>query len=319
MSPWFKLFDYFFVTRPILFFPGWATLLAGYLTAANSNRLLSDAFHGGLSAVLLQSEITLSMLAFALVMGGSFILNQLKDMTTDKYNRKLFFFGDGHIPPSHGYIESALLILAGFITGLMVNFNLFLVMVVFSVITGYLYNFYPFEIKNRPLAGLVANILMGWLAFAAGWVLLQNPGNGLLWLALPYIFFNTSLYFLTTLPDMKGDATSQKITFPLKYGFNLTIWLSFLCYLFAAAMSMYLGNEFMMVVLFLLSPFMVSLIVRKDIPSAIRSVKMGIFFFCIIVCFKIPLFFILMVSLFFFTKIFYKKRFDFNYPSFKGV
>jgi len=160
---------------------------------------------------------------------------------------------------------------------------------------------------------------MGWLAFAAGWVLVDGFNTNLIISALPYVFFNTSLYFLTTLPDMDGDRSSKKITFPVRFGFKFTIWCSFLFYFLALFLSYLLNDQFCLTILFLLIPAMFRLIIKKNIPSAVLTVKLGIFFFCLIICLKIPVFFILMFSLFFFTRIYYKKRFNFDYPNFKSI
>jgi hypothetical protein len=38
----------------------------------------------------------------------------------------------------------------------------------------------------------------------------------------------------------------------------------------------------------------------------------------LMVCLKLPGFFLLLAALYFFTRYYYKNRFDFSYPNFKG-
>jgi 1,4-dihydroxy-2-naphthoate octaprenyltransferase len=187
----------------------------------------------------------------------------------------------------------------------------------FILLTGYLYNYAPFSFKDKPVSGLIANIIMGWLAFAIGWILMAPVNTMLVVHSLPYLFFNTSLYFLTTLPDVEGDTSTKKITFPVKYGFKLTIWVSVLFIGFSVLSSLLIGDQLLLLVLILNAFFVVRLILRKDVSSAVLVIKTGIFFFCLVLSVKFPLFFLVLVFLFYLTRFYYKRRFQFDYPNFK--
>lgn len=318
MNQWIKYLDYIFVSRPILFFPGWATMLAGHLVSQHKVTSIQFSLEG-LQPELGNASLYWGMIAFSLAMGGSFILNQIRDVNSDTENNKLFLLGDGHIPIKHGYVESILFIIASLIISLQISFLLFLVNASFILLTGYLYNFPPFGFKDKPIAGLVANMLMGWLAFAAGWVLSSELNVSLLYYSLAYLFFNTSLYFLTTLPDMKGDASSEKVTFPIRYGFRTTIGFSLILFALAILSSIIAGDQLILIVLILSIVFMINLIIRRNIAAAILAIKMSIFSFCIILSIKLPIFFVVLAALFFLTRFYYKRRFHFDYPNFKGV
>ena len=317
MNQLLKYLDYFFVNRPILFFPGWATLIAGYLAATNNLNLIHAIFNNSFHPEIWNSMIFWGMFIFSLAMGGSFILNQIQDVSSDNRNKKLFLLGDGHIPKKQGYIESSLLIILSLLIAAKMGLLLFLSLLLFIFVTGYLYNFPPFNFKDRPVSGLIANMIMGWLAFTVGWVLIEPMNKSLVLHSLPYLFFNTSLYLLTTLPDMKGDASSKKITFPVKYGFNVTIWISFFFYLIALVLSLLIKDQLLLVILILNSFFVVNMNSKKNVASAILVIKMGTLFFCIVLSFKFPLFFLGLTFLFFFTRFYYKRRFQFDYPNFK--
>jgi 4-hydroxybenzoate polyprenyltransferase len=317
MNQWIKYLDYFFVNRPILFLPGWATLLAGYLAATNNVKLFHLITTSNFHFEFWNPLIFQGLLAFSFAMGGSFILNQICDISSDKKNQKLFLLGEGHISVNHGYIESLILIVLSLILSIKIGLSLFLLMSFFMLITGYFYNYPPFNFKDKPISGLVANMIMGWLAFAIGWTLLTPLNVSLVIHSIPYLFFNTSLYFLTTLPDVEGDTSSRKITFPVKYGFRATIRVSILFFLLSFVSSLIIGDQFLLLVLILNTLFVLNLIRKKNVSTALLVIKTGIFFFCIVLSVKFPLFFLAITLLFFFTRFYYKRRFQFDYPSFK--
>lgn len=318
MNQWIKYLDYFFISRPILFFPGWATMLAGYFTSQGKVYFFSLNMDN-LYPEIGDASLYWGMLGFSLAMGGSFILNQIRDLHSDSENSKLFLLGDGHIPMRHGYFEGILFIAASLVISLEISFLFLMAIAGFILVTGYLYNFPPFGFKDKPIAGLLANMMMGWLAFAAGWVIFSGLSISLIYHSLPYLFFNTSLYFLTTLPDMKGDASSEKFTFPVRYGTQTTIGFSLIFFIAALISSIIIGDLLILIVLILCGTLMIHLMVRKNIAAAILAIKMSIFSFCIVLSIKLPLFFVILAALFFLTRFYYKRRFHFDYPNFRGV
>jgi 4-hydroxybenzoate polyprenyltransferase len=318
MSNWLKPLDYFFLTRPILFFPGWATLLAGYAAANGHTQFVSSLVQHNFYLEWWQPTLILGLLLFACAMGGSFVLNQLQDIESDKSNNKLFLLGDGFIAERAGYIESWLLLLMSLLGSIFITPAFFLMVALFNLVTGYMYNFAPFHLKNKPVGGLFANMAMGWLAFALGWTITQPINLELLLISLPYLFFNTALYFLTTLPDVDGDRASDKITFPVKYGLNFTVALCLIFFILAGLLSLWHKNEYMLVVIILSAPFMLRMLWHRTKTAAIVAVKIGIASFALLMCAHFPLFLVLLALIFFFTRFYYKNRFNFDYPNFKG-
>ena len=318
MSNWLKPLDYFFLTRPILFFPGWATLLAGYAAANGQVQFVSSMVRHNFYVEWRQPALMLGLLLFACAMGGSFVLNQLQDIESDKNNNKLFLLGDGFISERAGYIESGLLLLISLLGSVLIAPAFLLMILIFNLVTGYAYNFPPFTLKNKPVGGLFANMAMGWLAFSLGWTIAQPINTALLIVSLPYLFFNTALYFLTTLPDVDGDRASDKVTFPVKFGLNFTVALCLIFFILASLFSLWHKNEYMLVVIILSAPFMLRLMWRRTKAAAIVAVKIGIASFALLMCAHFPLFFVLLALIFFFTRFYYKQRFNFDYPNFKG-
>ncbi len=308
-----KKLDYFFVLRPMLFFPGWSTLLAGYLISDK------DTLFFNLSQIKAVSflEIAILLILSAAAMGASFLLNQLKDIESDLENKKLFIISEGYISKRKAIAETVVLVLLAL--GLALSFSQTVVWLTvgFIVLTGYLYNFKPFALKDAPLSSLIANSLMGWFAFALGWAAVSKVSWSIVTDALPYLFLNTALYFFTTLPDAEGDRKSGKNTIAVLYGTKLTIRLAFIFFTLSAGSAVFLEDWMILFVIVFSAPFFVSAVWNYSVSSAVRTTKFVILFFTAAICFKVPFFFILMLAGFFGTRWYFKNRFQYDYPNFK--
>lgn len=315
MSSFLRSLDYIFVLRPMLFFPGWSTLLAGYLIAYRHRLLAPPEF----SLQAHAESIVLLLVSFAAAMGATFLLNQLRDIEGDKANRKLFIISKGYITHRAAVIEVMLLILLSLALGFYLSRLVGLLALFFIALTGFLYNYRPFALKDRPWGSLWANSAMGWAAFALGWAGTNEHFDAAIFSdSLPYLFLNTALYFYTTLPDMAGDAQHQKVTLAVRYGPDKIFVTAFFLYLSGLAAALLLQDYTALLILVLSGPFFVINIYARTIASAIRTTKFSILFFALAICLKIPAYFILMVAGFFATRAYFKARFNFDYPNFKG-
>jgi 4-hydroxybenzoate polyprenyltransferase len=158
-SEWISWLDYIFVLRPMLFYPGWSTLLAGYFIAAAN---YSTVINWSLTNIDHAVVFTL-LLSFAAVMGGSFILNQLQDVESDRQNKKLFIIGGGLLKRKYLVIETVILPVLALILALTLSLRVALLILSFFLVTGILYNFQPAAMKDRPWGSLAANMIMGGL------------------------------------------------------------------------------------------------------------------------------------------------------------
>jgi len=308
------LLDYFFVLRPILFFPGWSTLLAGYLIV----------YKGSLYQLMIAEpeidypQLGILMISFGLLMGSTFVINQICDIESDHKNRKLFFIAEGMIPVKTAFFEVLILSAAAVIMGFYLNTEVGIIYLLFFLFTGILYNYAPFNLKNRPWGSLIANAAMGGLAFAAGWLAVNPWHPEILHDIIPYICFNTALYFFTTFPDIEGDRAAGKKTLAVIFGHEKVILFSFMLYL-GGTFAVILLKDMQAAVFYALSlPFFVRTLWTREISDSIRTTKFGIFFFALAMCLKWPLYLIVMITGFFGTRLYYKKRFGFSYPNFLG-
>ena len=310
-----KTLDYFFVLRPMLFYPGWSTLLAGYLIVFKNRLYLTPSEWQSIDFDLL----ILLFVSFALAMGGSFLLNQLADIETDLKNKKLFIISEGHISKRAAIAEVVILLFVSIWLAYKAGLVFLITILLFIAITSYFYNFKPFKFKDRPWWSLWANMAMGFLAFCLGWLAAFQSFSWQLFAdALPYLFFNTALYFYTTLPDIEGDRLANKKTLAVQFGLKALIYLAFGFYLVALVSAFILKDRLALIILVPSLPFFLWTLVRPQVSATIRATKFGILFFAIAVCLKIPFYFILMLAGFYFTRWYFKARFQFDYPNFKG-
>ncbi len=309
------LLDYFFVLRPMLFYPGWSTLLAGYLIVFKDQWFLKPDQWSQIDFSLLGQLF----LVFAMAMGGSFLLNQLADVESDLKNQKLFLISEGHLKRHMVWLEVLVLFALALIGAFRLSFPIFANLLLFMIITGYFYNFAPFKFKDRPWWSLWANMAMGFLAFVLGWLaVFTKPNVQLLVDALPYLFFNTALYLFTTLPDVEGDRIANKQTLAVRFGFNKVVWGAFAFYLLSLVSALLLQDRLALLVVLPALPFFMLTIKQKNIPATIRATKFSILFFALSICLKIPFYFILMLVGFYFTRWYFKRRFNYDYPNFQG-
>ncbi len=312
-----KFLDYVYLTRPILWFPGWTTLLAGYLSASGDFRGFSFAdFH--FLPLLWAPGLFLAMISFGFAMGGVFILNQLKDVDSDRINEKLFLLGEGLISLRAGYLESFVLIAVSLFIAATINTPFLIATVIFIIHTGYVYNYPPFELKSYPLRGLIANTVMGWLAFFSGWLLLQPPGAEMFFHSLPYFFYNAALCVYTTVPDIEGDRSTGKITVAVKYGLKASIYSGLALFILAIIFAAINQDAFLLLICLANVPLWIKMFFSKSIALVIVNLKLGIFFLSLGVCVKFPFFLLLICAAYFITRFYYKHRFNVDYPNFKG-
>lgn len=304
------LLDYFFVLRPVLFFPGWTTTLAGYLAAKRSLEPL-----GLFNA---DSSLVLVCISSAMVMGAGFIVNQIKDKESDRINRKLFFLAEGVTHQRLILIETWILVCLSLAIAAFISWIMLLIHVCALLLITVFYNLRPFALKDKPFGSFFANTLMGTFAFMFGWYTVDQSLVPFIASAVPYIFFNTALYFLTTIPDVDGDRLSAKKTVCVVYGIRKTAYWAFAFEIAAVVISFYSMDRVMLLASALTLPFFIRLLLLHNTASAILTIKFGLLFFSLIISIFFPSYIVLIVLFFFLTRFYYRSRFGMNYPNFKG-
>lgn len=304
------ILDYFFVLRPILFFPGWTTTLAGYLAAKRSLKPF-DLFNADVYLILV-------CISSAMVMGAGFIVNQIKDKESDRINRKLFFLSEGVTHQRSILVETWILVCSSLVIAAFISWIMLIIHALALLLITVVYNLKPFALKDKAFGSFFANTLMGTFAFMFGWYAADQSFLSFAVNAWPYIFFNTALYFLTTIPDVEGDRQASKKTVCVVYGIRATVYWAFAFEMMAVLLSFHRMDWIMLVTSVLTLPLFIRLILRKNTAAAILTIKFGLLFFSLIVGIFFPGYIFLIILFFFLTRFYYRKRFNMNYPNFKG-
>lgn len=302
--------DYVFITRPILFFPGWTTMLLGFLVVS--------PHIAPFSCNQPSSEILMAMLSFAFAMGGSFIFNQIADKSSDEINQKCFFIGRGMVSVKAARFEAILLIVLSLILATRINYLFVLGILIFNVLTAYLYNYPPFTFKDKAVPGFLGNVIMGWLAFYLGAVLKTVDFEILVIHALPYVLLNSALYIFTTLPDAEGDRDTGKKTVGVVLSFRSNILLALFLFFTGWAISYFLKDNTAMLIYVLSLYSFIRLLINTTMENVIKTTKWTIFIYSLVVAGFFPWYVVIGMAGFFITRSYYKNRFHLDYPSFKG-
>lgn len=322
-----KPLDYFFVLRPTLFFPVWTVFLAGFFVQ-NKYGVSSPATSVPTNGVVGNDlDFVWVGLFLTCLMGASFVLNQIMDRRTDGQNRKLFLIADGHLTPRAAFIESIALSTLALVFGFIFSVNIGVLFIAIFALTGWLYSFAPFKLKDRPVLGLVANGLGAFLIFVGGWIVHGKLTVDAITYSVPYACAVAAVYLLTTLPDIEGDASTKKITFGVKFGFNATIYTA-LIFESIAVVSSYMAQDELIFYPSLFSlPFFVWAAVTLQLSEVMRAIKYSILLLTFTICIKWVIvysggaffaryaFFFVLLGIYYLSKFYYKFRFGINYPS----
>ncbi len=303
-----RILDYFFFLRPILFFPGWTTILTGYFIA----RSTSDTFQAELSNTFVMAAI-----GFTLLMGSAFVINQVHDAATDAANNKLYFISRNLISVPSARRLAWILIIAGLGASAFASISIVVIYLLSSVVFVYLYNYPPFRLKDRVLGSVLANALMGTSALATGWWSASIDALAFLRFGLPFVFLNTAIYFLTTIPDAVGDKAANKRTVAVKWGSKKTIYLAWICFVIASVVSWLNLEPLSCLVVWVWLPIFLLLLWKNEISDILRAIKLSLFSFSLLIGFFFPIYYGLIVFFFVATRWYYRFRFDMQYPSFK--
>ncbi len=300
--------DYLFILRPTLFFPVWTVFGAGLVVAYV--RLGRPPWTRWLSA-----EAALNGLALTLLMGSAFVLNQIVDIPTDRRNRKLFLLADGHVSLAVAVFEAAVLFLASLSMAFAAGLQSGVLFVVIYFVTAVGYSLRPFSWKDRPLAGLLANMLGASLIFTAGFTALSAPLAAALWKSLPYAAAVGAVFLYTTLPDEPGDREIGKRTFVVAFGPRWTIRAGTALEMLSGILAFALRDPVIFVPALAAAPFFLYASLRPRMENVVRAIKFPILFLALSVCYFFPPYIVLLVVTYLFSKWYYWQRFGLRYPS----
>ncbi|MFZ5516409.1 MAG: UbiA family prenyltransferase [Candidatus Zhuqueibacterota bacterium] len=307
-----QLLDYVFILRPTLFFPLWTVYLAGF----HANTVFDPARESSQATATSGSHVFFIAALLTLLMGAVYIFNQIVDIKSDERNDKLFFIAKKIIDKKTATIEGVLLTVISIGTAFVVDAKVGAMFVWIFLITGILYSYKPFAWKDRPIMGAVANFLGGWSVASCGWITAGTESYHFALYSLPYGFGLVAVYLLTTIPDIPGDREFNKITFGVKFGKMKAVCWGLVFELATVVLSFILRDYLFFIPALFSLPLFIAAAATQEMKHIVRAIKFTILFVSLAVCLKFPVYFLVILFTFFFSKWYYQKRFGLNYPKF---
>ncbi len=302
--------DYIILLRPTLLVPVWSFLFLGYFWAKGLPYV-------GITWEL-NSDFVMIFVSYSLLMGGAYIINQITDRETDRLNKKLFLIADGIISVRNALIYMFLIELISFLLALRVGFD-FLVVWFLSLALALAYSIPPVKLKGKPIVDMLANAVgYGFLNFLAGWISVRGFDAEAVLHAIPYVLSVAGVYMSTTIPDIEGDKKAGEITSGVFFGERLTAILAFFLILLAL-MSGFIARDYIVVVIASVSlPFIAASIFDPGGLYARLAYRVpgGLTFLYVALRF-VPLLFLGILT-YFGQKLYYRWRFNLDYPSLTG-
>ena len=308
-----KVFDYVFVLRPTLFFPVWTVYAAGYFAY---HRFAPVGMNGATRGMAWDSIALLGCLT--LLMGSAYILNQICDRETDARNHKLFLIAQQHVSLPVAWGEMIALAALGLCAAYWHSAEMAALFAVIFLFTGIFYSVAPFQWKDHPFLGLLANAGGAVLIFTAGWWSVETETVRALRHALPYALAVAAVYLYTTLLDVEGDAETNKRTFGVKYGWRATIFAGAALEWLAAMAAVWVEDPVILYPALIAAPFFLRATLKQRRGDVARAIKLPILFLALAICWKVWQYVLVLAFVFFFSKWYYLRRFGLKYPSLRA-
>ncbi len=294
--------DFIFLTRPILLIPVWAFLLLGYYRAGGERFYFNTKF-------------ILIFIIYSILAASVYILNQITDIRSDTINRKHLLLAEGILSKRDAYMEIAVLLIMVIILSFFLNFH-FLFFIAVSFIMGIIYSVPPFKFKDRPILDFLINAIgYGFLNFSVGWLCHRGFTIQTVIFSLPYIFGVAAIFINTTILDTPGDELSGGKTTGIFLGRKWALRLSLIFILCSAIVSLILKDWVCFIPAVVSLPLFLYSSIKMDNRSIFLSIGIGGPLLILLTGIVFPYFFILALITFIFLRIYYRHRFNINYPS----
>ncbi len=299
-----KFLDYVFAARPMLLVPVWSI----YLVALQYHQELTGRqFSLGNIAVL----AGLSFLA-----AGAYYINQIYDKDTDQANQKLLFLRDRLVnEKTLMKLFMVLSIIPVAIAALYTKALFFIFLQLCGL--GFIYSAPPMRLKDRAVAGLLAN------AYAFGFLIsvsimpeMTQHNIGLLGWDNPFYFFLAvmGVHILTTLPDAPGDRSSGKKTIGVIFPRKIALLLSLFAFAGASQVALNSGFTILTVIAGIAAVLVICNFLNSNDRLIFLAAKLPILLLTLLAGYFYPLYLLFVVALILATRTYYRRRFNITYP-----
>ncbi len=303
--------DYIFLLRPMILIPVWTFYLLGAHHAVSplGRRTAGTPFVAGL-------------VSFTALLGAVYIMNQIADRRVDLERNKLYLIPRGIVSTTAAWVECVALIAVSFILALVFLPLGFCLILLLGLALGAAYSLEPMRLKRRPLVDVLANAAgNGVLNTLAGWVASGAPLHG--WIVLaPYPIAVASVHLTTTLGDMEADAREGLRTSGVVIGKRMGLMTATVLMAISAAIAQAVGNRPALIASLVSLPFFLvpGRFGREPEAGAdpLLPAKMATAVFSVAAGFLYPLYLPILAALVLLTRLYYRKRFDVDYPALRG-
>ncbi len=321
------LIDSFFLLRIPLLVPVWTGLILGWITGSSNAGVGGWVFNDHLSCNH-EHYLWIALISFSFIVASIYVVNQIVDIESDRINHKLFILPNGLLSVRTAWLCAIFCAVAGLLGGLLLLDTAMVLLFVVSLLLGILYNLPPISLKNHAWGGVIANFMgHGVLTYLAGWYV-AHFGEGItavmvrkgLLVSLSAGFANAAVFLTTTIPDASGDKSTGKRTFCVAYGERKTAIaaaVSCACALVFAFKLEY--NAWVMIIPAALSlAVFVMFVITTNQELAFRTFRWPVLILSTFVVLFVPVYGGIIILTLIISRIYYKQRFNFDYPTFKS-
>ncbi len=297
-----KALDLIFFGRPLLVIPVW-TVYLHYLAIESGAGYFN--FRPGANSII-------NLLILTLIFMGSYVINQIFDIDSDRINNKLYFLPRGIISIATAWAWYGVVTVGGLIIAIVMSPQSIRAAIVIIAL-GVLYSVPGVRLKDNPIGGLMANavgygIMVPWTA--ADEIMTLFPGIGM----IPYFLAIASGYILTTIPDLSGDSATGKRTLAVIMGVRGALWLALLTTLATVGASVWLGNYEMGIVAGATAVGVGYILMSSKAELIAVLCKVPILLLTLIAASHYLFYMAVLLLTIILTRVYYKKRFGIVYP-----
>lgn len=295
-----KTIDFIFAARPMLLLPVWSIFLLAYHRVASGEPLYFDEYA--------------KLISITLMTTGIYYINQYFDYESDLINRKLGFLQKEIISKRQlvaAYLSvSFLAIIISVFVG-----AIFALLVGTVFVLGLFYSAPPLRFKDRPVAGLLAN-MAGYGLFLPLSVACDtlNFNPPLFALAAYFSLVVGATFMLTVIPDRVGDAAVRKQTAALFMSDRALLTVAIAMVTLAGGLMLAFEIYQLAVVSLVAGALYFAALIFRSPPFLLFSCKFPVLLFSLLAGWYFPAYLVFILVLTATTRLYYKKRFGINYP-----
>jgi homogentisate solanesyltransferase len=322
-----KTVDCFFLLRIPLLVPVWTVLILGWITGSSSAVPGGWIFRTDINFAQ-ERILWIALVSFSFIVASIYVVNQIADIESDRINHKLFILPRGLLSVKTAWVCAILCALLGLGGGIFLLDIVMVLLFIAGLILGILYNLPPVRLKNRAWGGVIANFIgHGVITYLVGWYAANSNSDlniatcnrGLI-ASLTAGFANAAVFLTTTIPDAAGDKSTGKRTFCVAYGErNTALAAAVSCALALVCAFTLEHNGWVMIIPSTLSLLLfVYFVISAKQEFAFKTFRWPVILLSTFVVFFIPLYGGIIIVTLVVSRLYYKIRFNFDYPTFKN-